>query len=103
MARPSVEFHPDAIAEAKAAYDWYAKRNPSAANAFMAALDDAVSQISDSPERWPLHLSGTRKFLLRRFPYAVIYRLTDATIQIVAVAHGRRRPGYWRRRRVQDE
>ena len=99
MAVPSVRFHPDAIAEAKAAYEWYAERNPAAANAFMAVLNDAVNRIPNSPERWPLHLHGTRKFLLRRFPYSVIYRLTDAAIQVVAVAHGRRRPGYWKTRR----
>jgi plasmid stabilization system protein ParE len=99
VARPSVELHPHAIAEAKAAYEWYAERNPAAANAFMAALDDAVNRIPDSPERWPLQLHGTRKFVLRRFPYSVIYRRTDGALQVVAVAHGRRRPGYWRRRR----
>ncbi len=99
MVRPSVELHPDAISEAQAAYEWYAERNRSAANAFMAALDDAVNKIADSPERWPLHLHGTRNFLMRRFPYSVIYRPTNATIHVVAVAHGRSRPGYWRRRR----
>ena len=98
MAAPSVRFHPSAITEAKAAHDWYAKRNPSAAAAFMAALDDAIGVIRKSPARWPQHSHDTRKYLLRRFPYAVIYRVTDATIEVVAVAHGRRRPGYWRRR-----
>ena len=99
MAAPSVRFHPDAIAEAKAAYEWYAERNPSAANAFIAALDRAVSQIVESPERWPMHQHRTRKILLRRFPYSVIYRITESAIQVIAVAHGRRRPGYWKTRR----
>jgi plasmid stabilization system protein ParE len=98
VARPSVELHPEAIAEARAAYLWYAERNPVAGNAFMAALDQAVSRILESPERWPAHLHATRKFLLRRFPYSVIYRPTATTVQIVAVAHGRRRPGYWKSR-----
>ena len=100
MARPSVELHPEAVAEARAAYRWYAERNPLAANAFMAALDHAVGEIHDSPQRWPLHLHGTRKYLLRRFPYGVIYRVTDVATQVVAVAHGRRRPGYWKARRL---
>jgi hypothetical protein len=39
VARPNAEFHPEAISEARAAYQWYAKRNPSAANAFIAELD----------------------------------------------------------------
>ena len=101
MAAPSVRLHPDAIAEAKAAYEWYAERNLSAANAFISDLGHAISQIQSRPERWTIHLGGTRKFLLRRFPYAVVYRVGRSTIQIIAVAHGRRRPGYWRSRRFQ--
>ena len=86
MAAPSVRLHPDTIAEAKAAYDWYAKRNPTAANAFISELDHAISQIQKGPER---------------FPYAVVYRITQSTIQLIAVAHGRRRPGYWKSRRFE--
>jgi len=51
VAAPSVRFHPSAIAEAKAAHNWYAKRNPSAAAAFMAALEDAIGVIRNSPAR----------------------------------------------------
>ena len=98
MAAPSVRLHHDAIAEAKAAYDWYAKRNPTAANAFISELDHAISQIQKCPERWTMHLHGTRRFLLRRFPYAVVYRVAESTIQVVAVTHARRRPGYWKSR-----
>ena len=99
MAAPSVRLHPDAIAEAKAAYEWYSERNASAANAFIAELDFAISQIQTDPKRWTMHLHGTRKFFFRRFPHAVIYRITDSVIQVIAVAHGRRRPGYSKRRR----
>jgi toxin ParE1/3/4 len=100
VAHPSVDFHPDAVAEARAAFLWYFERNPAAANAFIAEIDHAVSAIRHSPQQWPRHLHGTRKYLLRRFPYGVIYRLSDAAIQVVAIAHGRRRPGYWKTRRL---
>ena len=80
MARPGVEFHPEAIAETRAAYEWYAERNPVAADAFIAELDHAIGQIPESPERWPVHLHGTRKFLLRRFPYSVVYRVAPTAI-----------------------
>ena len=35
---------------------------------------------------------------MRRFPYLIVYRTTSTAIQVVAVAHGRRRPGYWKTR-----
>ena len=92
MARPNVELHPEAIAEVRAAYRWYAERNPSAANAFIAELDHAIREVQRAPERWPMHAHGTRKYLFRRFPYSVIYRVT--------ATFGRRRPGYWKTRQL---
>jgi|SRR5579872_2457094 len=41
---------------------------------------------------------GTRRIVLRRFPYLVVFRETTSGIEIIAVVHGRRRPGYWRDR-----
>lgn len=93
-----VELLPDALAEARATYDWYFERNPTAAAAFLAELDQAVDEISNAPERWPVFLHGTRRFILRRFPFSVVYRATTSVIRVVAVAHARRRPGYWRNR-----
>ena len=90
MARPSVDVHPDATAEARAAFLWYSERNPLAASAFISELDHAVREIR-TPERWPRYLHGTRKFLFRRF-HSVTYRVTDAAIQVIAVANQRRRP-----------
>lgn len=99
MARPSVEFHPEAIAEARAAYRWYSERDVAVADAFIAELDRAIRQVQSAPERWPEYTHGTRRYLFRRFPYSVVYRVAKTAIQVLAVAHGRRRPGYWRVRR----
>jgi plasmid stabilization system protein ParE len=52
--------------------------------------------IAEAPQRWPAGPHGTRKFLLHRFPFAVIYRELPSAIQVLAVAHGRWRPGYWK-------
>ena len=98
MTERPVAFHPDAVAEARAAFEWYQERNESAAGLFLTELDLAIERITETPERWPLYLRGTRRFLLRRFPFAVVYRQVAETIQIVAVAHGRRKPGYWKER-----
>ncbi|MHB0958931.1 MAG: hypothetical protein ACYC0X_26630 [Pirellulaceae bacterium] len=47
---------------------------------------------------WASYLSGTHRYLMKRFPFVVIYRVTTDRIEIVAIAHGRRKPGYWKRR-----
>lgn len=92
------EFHPRAVVEARAARRWYAQRSVAAANQFVAELDDAVVQITNAPQQCPPYLHGTRAYRLLRFPYLVVYQESPSAVQVVAVAHGRRRPGYWRRR-----
>src|SRR6266851_1403908 len=99
MISPEPDIHPGAIREARKDYRWYLRRSAGAANRFRAALQEALSQITKSPDRWPVYLHGTRYRLLRRFPFIVVYRQLVDRLQVLAVAHGRRRPGYWKRRK----
>jgi plasmid stabilization system protein ParE len=93
-----VVLHPEAVDEAQAARIWYAERSQSAADSFLAELDYGIESISSAPERWPLFVHGTRRYLFHRFPFQIIYRIKNDRIEVVAVAHGRRRPGYWKSR-----
>lgn len=93
-----VGFHSEALAEAVAAAAWYRERNPAAGAAFRAEIDRAMDRILEAPQRYPAYVDDTRRYLLHRFPYAVIYRFGNEYIEIVAVAHMRRRPGHWRQR-----
>ncbi|HEY5626897.1 MAG TPA: type II toxin-antitoxin system RelE/ParE family toxin [Nitrospira sp.] len=93
-----VVFHPDAVDEAHAARMWYAERSQSAADSFLAELDLGIEFIADAPERWPLFVNGTRRYLFHRFPFQIVYRVMNDRVEVVAVAHGRRRPGYWKKR-----
>lgn len=92
-----IVFHPHARFEVEEARDWYLqrKKSPLAARRLIEAVDDALVRIQTDPLRWPLHMSKTRRLLLRRFLYLVIYDMQPASIRIVAFAHTRRRPGYW--------
>lgn len=94
----NIEFHPDAVAEAKAARMWYAQRSPAAAQAFVDELDRAIETIVANPNRWPVYVRTTRRYLFHRFPFLLVYRVTENHIQIVAVAHAHRRVGYWKER-----
>jgi plasmid stabilization system protein ParE len=93
-----VELHPEAIEEARAARLWYAERSPLAAAAFVAELDWAVAAIGEAPARWPRHLGEARRFVMRRFPFTVLYSELQDRVEVVAVAHTKRRPGYWKHR-----
>jgi len=98
MAAKPVEIHPAALAELKSALTWYLERSETAALRFAAELDRAIVLVIESPGRWPSGEHSTRKFVLRRFPYAIIYREQQTVIQILAIGHGHRRPGYWKQR-----
>jgi plasmid stabilization system protein ParE len=90
----ALEYLEPALLEAEAAARWYAERSPSAALAFSDEIDLAESAIVQSPEAWPAYDHGTRRYLLRRFPYSVVYRVESTRVLLVAVAHAKRRPGY---------
>jgi plasmid stabilization system protein ParE len=91
-------YHPLAEEEAMAAFDWYFSRSPAAARAFNLHLERAEEQATSYPTRWSAYFHGTRRFSMKRYPYALVYLQRDDEIYVVAVAHLRRRPGYWKNR-----
>jgi toxin ParE1/3/4 len=100
MARRPVHLHAEAVTEARAAAQWYGEQNISAAEAFLKELDGAVEKIAEAPEMYPPYIGGPQRFLMRRFPFGVIYRERAGAIEIIAIAHQRRKPGYWKGRSV---
>ena len=90
-----VRLSDEAVEESRAAFAWYRERNPRAAAQFLFELDQAIESIAAYPDAWPPYLDGTRRKLFRRFPFALVYRMREERLQIIAVAHQRRRPGYW--------
>jgi len=92
-----VNFHPQAEAELSDSVDFYNKRVPGLGHEFF-AVKTGTREIQKDPLRRPLRKDGTRKIKLPRFPYSLVYRDEPQRIHILAVAHGARRPGYWRRR-----
>jgi toxin ParE1/3/4 len=70
---------------------------------FLDAVDAAIDQILDLPHsgsavpRMATDLA-VRRIAVKRFPYHVIYLETNAQIRVLAIAHDRRKPGYWKTR-----
>jgi len=93
-----LEYLDEALVEAEEVARWYAERSPTAAAAFTDELDVAGAAIEEAPGAWPPYEHGTRRFLLRRFPYFVVYRTEPTRVVIIAVAHAHQRPGYWKDR-----
>jgi hypothetical protein len=97
-------FLPAAQAELIHAATRYEQEREGLGAEFLRAVDRALGLVVAAPERWPLAprvspRRGARRYVLERFPYAVTYRLIgDHELEVVAVAHHKRRPGYWAKR-----
>jgi plasmid stabilization system protein ParE len=98
MTAPQFFLHPAALEEAESAARWYRERSPLAATKFVDELNQAIDMILEAPQRWPRGVRGTRKLRLPCFPFLVIYREVEGAVLVLAIAHGRRRPDYWKNR-----
>jgi plasmid stabilization system protein ParE len=98
MISKPLRFHPQAEQEYLAALAWYRERSPIAATNFEIAFEQAVKRVEEAPQRWPVYFADFRKYTLRQYPFSMVYQDLPSQIVIFAVAHGRRRPGYWRDR-----
>lgn len=98
MSGQKFEYHPEAVAEASEAHRWYAERSPQAAKRFLAELTRARASVTETPSAWGQYFHGTRCFRFRRFPFGLVYAENGDLIIGLAVAHFKRKPGYWRNR-----
>jgi plasmid stabilization system protein ParE len=96
LSRFVVQLAPAAEGDVADAFLWYRERNALVADAFRAEVFDTIGRIADAPLAKPVEEDGNRKHVLRRFPYSVFYEVIADTVTVLAVAHHRRRPNYWR-------
>lgn len=94
----AIRVYPEALREAEDAIEWYGQRSTHAARGLVTELRSAMERIRQAPSQFPKLAFDAQRVVLGRFPYVVVFRETRTEIETVAVAHGRRRPGYWRER-----
>jgi plasmid stabilization system protein ParE len=95
----SVELHPDAAEEARDATAYYEGLQPGLGDDFRTELQAAFTRIQQNPQLYAAESGSIRVCPLHRFPYSVYYEEFDDRLWVAAIAHQRRRPGYWSRRR----
>jgi plasmid stabilization system protein ParE len=89
---------PTAAADVEEAFTWYEQQRPGLGSEFLDAVDAALREIVGYPLRQPVIFRDLRRLLLKRFPYAVFYRVYPSAIVVVACMHGRRDPLRWKGR-----
>ena len=91
-------FAPEAQLDVADAYVWYEGRRIGLGEEFLSSVDACVEGIRRQPEMCALVHESYRRALIRRFPYAVFYDYSEATVTVYAVFHTSRDPGKWRQR-----
>ena len=78
---------------------WYETHRAGLGTEFLDAVDRAVTRIPEAPRMGSMVTGirdeAIRRRPVRRFPYHVVYIELSDRLQILAIAHDRRRPGYW--------
>jgi len=88
-------FHPDVEIEVKASYEWYQNKADGLGEDLLSELELAYKAILELPDTWPIFNKHYRRFLLSKFPFSVIYRVSNKSIYVVVVMHNSRKPNYW--------
>ena len=91
-------FRAQAEAELREATIWYEARSLGLGAEFLRSVDAALAAIERHPLAFPIVYRNMRRAVLRRFPYSIIYELSETEILIVACIHGRRDPKRWQER-----
>jgi len=94
----SGELHAEANAELTEAAAYLERQRDGYGDRFIAAFDSAREFLIDHPRSGRAARFGIRAWPIEGFPYSIVYALNSDEVFIVAVAHHRRRPGYWRSR-----
>lgn len=98
MKEHAIQLDPLAAEEILAAFRYYLERSPRAADGFLDALEKAAEVIGAHPLGFPIVRGSLRHIRLRKFPYALYYRVVGDEIQIVGCIHAKRHPSSWRSR-----
>jgi toxin ParE1/3/4 len=93
-----VVFLPDAEQEMFQAAVYYESQSSGLGRDYLSEVERSLQAIAASPKTWPIVEGELRRRLVRRYPFGILYRNDPEEIVIVAVAHLRRKPGYWRKR-----
>ncbi len=93
--------HPEALGDLRDAASFYREQaGTSLSQSFLAEFEQSVNVLLQHPRLGsPWRGRGRRRYLMKRFPYSLVYTISSQELRIIAVAHHSRRPGYWRERK----
>jgi plasmid stabilization system protein ParE len=91
-------FRPEVREELEEVYHWYESQQPGLGDDFLDCVDKQLNQICRMPESYTVIHRDIRRSVMKRFPYAVYYRIVSSRVIVTAMFHSRRSPKDWQKR-----
>lgn len=93
------QYHPDAAKELLSCVNYYEEKSAGLGAEFLDEIEFTIAHVSVQPQSGSSLNSTERRILLNRFPYELVYSLSEDMVTILAVKHMKQRPGYWEYRK----
>ena len=95
-----VRFAPEVPDELAEAVLWYEARRQGLGSEFLVQVEATLPLVESRPRSFPrlqdvVATLEIRRALLARFPYALVFLVREEEVRVLAVAHAKRKPGYW--------
>lgn len=90
--KPHIIIRPEAEKDLRETFLWYEEKRQGLGHDFLLQIDAGLARIQRNPALTAAGFKGTRKYIIKRFPYTIIYLLEDDSIVVLAVLHARRNP-----------
>lgn len=93
-----LRFRPEVAEDVRAARSWYAERSDTLPGELVEELERQLCRIEESPMQFPVVHRDIRRALVRRFPYAIFFRVEQNEVVVFAVMHQAMDPRSWKKR-----
>jgi plasmid stabilization system protein ParE len=93
-----IVYHPEAEAELIESARFYDRRVPGLGRRFLLDVDTSIEKIVESPTKWRVVEGEIRRFLMKKFPFSIYYRVEGEVIRILVFKHHSRHPDYGKHR-----
>lgn len=90
-----LEFHPEVTNDIKGSYLWYEDKLQGLGDRFLTELEDGYTSIQNFPDTWANFQYEFKRYILNKFPFSILYKVTKEKIVVVAIMHNSRKPNYW--------
>ena len=94
----SIELSDEAEVDFDKSYEFYYEDSPKVAETFFKRINLGFENIKQNPNTFPIAHRDVRKYVVKKFPFVIYYRIIDTIIQVIAIFHSSRNPEIWNER-----